>query len=113
MPNADPEEIRRKVWDAIRAEVCEVCLDRHDDGTCGLKRRPCAIAEHLPRAIEVAMAIDSPTMDAYYEAFEREICSRCSYENLDGHCRPRTRGECALYAYLPLVVDAIRTAGKA
>jgi hypothetical protein len=110
MPTATEEELRRRVWDAIRSQVCEVCLDRHDDGTCGLRRRPCAIAEHLPRAIDVALAMDSDGMEAYYDAFEREICSRCSFQNLDGHCRTRTRGECALYSYLPLVVEAIRSA---
>ncbi len=104
------EDLRRRVWDAIRNQVCEVCLDRHDDGTCGLKRRVCAIAEHLPRAIDVAMAIEGGGMDTYYDALEREVCSRCSYQNLDGHCRSRTRGECALYLYLPLVVEALRAA---
>ncbi|HET7290910.1 MAG TPA: hypothetical protein VFM88_00665 [Vicinamibacteria bacterium] len=108
MELAMSDQLLERVWRKIQEHVCSVCLDRHDDGTCGLGRRNCALAVHLPRAIEVASAIDSPQMGPYYEAFEREICARCSSQNLDGACRLRARAECALHAYLPLVVDAIR-----
>lgn len=103
------DDLLERVWRKIQEDVCSVCLDRHDDGTCGLSRRNCALTIHLPRAIEVACAIDSPRMEPYYEAFEREICARCSSQNLDGACTLRARAECALHAYLPLVVDVIRS----
>ena len=108
METVPSKELLERVWHMLQKRVCSVCLDRHDDGTCGLSRRNCALALHLPRAIEVAMAIDSAQMDPYYEAFEREICARCSTQNLDGWCTLRARAECALHAYLPLVVEAVR-----
>ena len=108
MEPAMPDELLDRIWCRIQEQVCSVCLDRHDDGTCGLSRRNCAIAIHLPRALEVARTIDSAQLEPYYEAFEREICARCSSQNLDGACTLRARAECALHAYLPLVVDAIR-----
>lgn len=108
MDLATSDDLLKRVWRKLQEQVCSVCLDRHDDGTCGLSRRNCALAVHLPRAIEVASAIDSAQMEPYYEALEREICARCSNENLDGACVLRARAECALHAYLPLVVEAIR-----
>jgi hypothetical protein len=108
MDLAMSNDLLERVWRKIQKQVCSVCLDRHDDGTCGLSRRNCALAVHLPRAIEVASAIDSAQMEPYYEAFEREICARCSSQNLDGVCTLRARAECALHAYMPLVVEAIR-----
>lgn len=94
-------------WDAIRQKVCSVCLDQAHDGTCGLTKRTCAIERHLPRLAEVLSSIDSSRMDEYVAAVEAQICSRCPEQDAQGRCGLRNEGECALYTYLPLVIEAI------
>jgi hypothetical protein len=102
------DETYRAYWDTIRSRVCSVCLDQANDGTCGLaRRRRCAIEVHLPRLVELVSSIDSPRMDEYVAAVESEICGRCAQQDAHGNCELRNEGECALYTYLPLVVEAI------
>jgi hypothetical protein len=85
--------------------VCRVCLDQADDGSCGLRGRVCAVVQHLPRLAEVLSAVHSTRVDDYVTAVETEVCTRCRQDAI-GCCRLRNAGECALAAYLPLVVDA-------
>jgi hypothetical protein len=97
-------------WEALQASVCSVCLDRLDDGSCGLPRgTECAMKRHLPLIVEVVHSVDSPQMDGYVAAVETEICRRCTGQDAAGQCPDRDHGRCALYAYLPLVVDAIES----
>jgi hypothetical protein len=95
------------LWAAIRRHVCGVCLDRADDGSCGLRGRTCAIERHLPILVEVLSRVQSPRMDEYVDAVEREICGTCPEQDRVGRCRTRDHVECALYAYLPKVLDAV------
>ncbi len=108
MSEAPKDERYQAYLDAIRRRVCTVCLDQRDDGSCQLAgHRLCAIEAHLPRIIEAVMGIDSSRMDEYVDAIKAQVCSECRNENLDGSCTFRERGECGLWTYLPLVVDAI------
>lgn len=103
-----PLEVRRQAYrEAIRRRVCSVCLDSRDDGTCGLGGRVCAIEVHLSRLIDAIVAIESDRMDDYYEAIQAQVCTRCEHEDPAGRCSLRESGDCALYTYLSLVVDAI------
>lgn len=90
--------------ETIRRKVCSVCLDRRDDGTCGLTQRTCAIEAHLPEILDVVTAVRSHKMDEYVAAVESQICSHC---NSGPQCELRREGECALATYLYLVVAAI------
>ena len=94
-------------WTAIRAKACAACLDVADDGSCGLRNRLCSIAAHLPLIMRAIASVQSDRMDEYVAAIEDQVCRRCHEQDAQGRCRLRDRGECALYAYLPLVVDAI------
>ncbi len=100
--------------DAIRRRVCTVCLDQRDDGTCRLAGgRVCAIEAHLPRVVEAVLAVRSDRMDAYVDAVKDQICGACRAQDLEGCCPFRERGECALWTYLPLLVDAVEEATQA
>ena len=94
-------------WNAIRQKVCSVCLDQANDGSCGLTRRTCAIEKHLPRLAQVLSSIDSPRMDEYVAAVQTQICSQCPEQDAEGRCDLRNAGECALDAYLFLVLEAV------
>lgn len=95
-------------WNAIQRRACAVCLDAADDGTCGLPRgRTCALPVQLPSIVEAILRVKSDRMDDYVAAIEAAVCARCPEQDAAGHCGLRAKGECGLYTYLPLVVDAI------
>ena len=94
-------------WNSIRARACAACLDAADDGSCGLRSRLCALAAQLPLIVRAIASVQSDRMDEYVQAIEDQVCRRCHEQDAQGRCRLRDRGECALYTYLPLVVDAI------
>jgi hypothetical protein len=94
-------------WEAIQRLVCGVCLDQADDGSCGLTRRACALQTHLPRLAEVLSRVRSTRMDEYEAAVRAEICAHCSQQDAEGRCALREQAECALFTYLPLVLEAV------
>jgi hypothetical protein len=61
----------------------------------------------------VAAAIRSVHSDdirQYIDAIRRQVCSVCTEQAADGSCETRQQVQCALDAYLLLVVDAIEEA---
>jgi hypothetical protein len=108
VPNEPTDEARYQAyWAAIQERVCGTCLDQSDDGTCGLRHRTCALQAHLPRVTELLSRVQSTRMDEYEVAVRSEICSSCAEQAPDGSCAVRGQAACALYAYLPLVLEAI------
>ena len=100
-------------WAALQQSVCAVCLDSRDDGSCGLPHgRVCALKTHLELVIDVVHGIESPRMDEYVATLEVNVCQSCP-EQHDGQCQKRDAGECALYTYLPMVVDSVEAADEA
>ena len=94
-------------WNAIQRRVCTVCLDVAADGSCGLGHaRICALQENLAAIVETILSVRSDRMDEYVAAIEARICGGCRHQ-AGGVCGLRDKGECGLYTYLPLVVDAI------
>jgi hypothetical protein len=98
----------RPFMTAIRRRVCAVCMDQKDDGSCGLHGHVCAIEKHMPAVVDVLMALDDHRMDDYVTAVEAEVCGHCSEQDPSRTCALREKGDCALHAYLSLVVDAIQ-----
>jgi hypothetical protein len=98
-------------WNAIQRRACAVCLDVADDVTCGLPRgRTCALPAQLPAIVEAILHVKSERMDDYVAAIEAAVCARCPEQDEHGRCGLRDRAACALYTYLPLVVDAVEEA---
>lgn len=93
--------------EALRAQVCSLCLDQKDDGRCGLRRRECALEGHLPKVVEAVLAVQSDRMQDYEDAIRALVCADCGEEDAAGQCNVRDKGECALDTYLYLVVAAI------
>jgi hypothetical protein len=83
-------------------------MDQKDDGSCDLHGRVCAIEKHLSGVVQAITAIDSDRMDDYVSAIEGQVCGHCSEQDASGTCTLREKGDCALYVYLSLVVDAIQ-----
>jgi hypothetical protein len=105
---------RPRYWQSIQRSVCAICLDQGPEGQCGLRDRTCAVETHLPTLVEHIAPVQSGRMDEYFAAVEARICAQCEYYRAErAECTLRDEGECALYAYLPLVVDALQEEMKA
>lgn len=107
MSASQPEEPYQAYWEAIQRRVCGACLDQANDGSCGLEHRVCALERHLPALVNALVAIRSDRMDEYVAAIEAQVCRQCPEQDACGQCGLRDHARCSLYAYLPLLVDAV------
>ena len=95
----------------IRNRICGVCSERTVDGECG-REAPitCALFRLLPEVAQAIRSVESDDINPYIEAIRRNVCSVCADQTADGSCETRQQVQCALDAYLVLVVDAIEEA---
>jgi hypothetical protein len=101
------EELERMV----QATVCRVCTDRTNEGSCGLDDPgSCALFRLFPQVARAVQATHSDDIRDYIQAIREQVCSICQMQDAEGHCETRERVDCALDAYLLLIVDAIEEA---
>jgi len=99
---------RQTAREAMRLRVCPLCLDGGEGGVCRLEaERPCPLDTHLQQIVDTILSVRSRRIGDYLDAVERAVCGPCQARAGDAGCRPRERGECSLYLYLPLVIEAI------
>jgi hypothetical protein len=95
----------------VRDRICRVCSDRTADGNCGLEQpSACALFRLFPLVAKAIQSVQSDDIEDYIQAIRRNVCSVCSEQQADGTCEMRREVQCALDAYLLLVVDAIEEA---
>lgn len=95
----------------VRNTLCHVCSDRGVDGTCGLEQpADCALFRLFPGVAHAIRSTNSGDINDYVSAIRDEVCSNCWDQSLDGSCKKRHDVNCALDAYLLLIVDAIEEA---
>ncbi len=99
------QSLQRRLMDA----VCPVCIHNSVDGTCALwSLEECPISSHLTRLTGVVQAVQSNLMEDYVARIRQDVCSVCrSAEFHNQACDMREEGQCALDAYLSLIVDTI------
>ena len=94
----------------LRERVCSVCTDRLADGSCGLSAsRTCAFDKHLDQIVGAVNRVRSPHIQDYVDAIRSDVCTVCEQDE-QGQCEHRSNVECALDAYVILVVEAIEEA---
>lgn len=95
----------------VRNRICKVCTERTVDGQCGLEQpSSCALFRLFPQVARAIQSVKSDDIHQYIEAIRRDVCSVCCDNAADGSCETRQQVQCALDAYLLLVVDAIEEA---
>ena len=95
----------------VRERICNVCSDRTVEGECGLEDpNSCALFRLFPQVAIAVQSTDSNDIRDYIRAIREEVCSICIEQNLEGECESRKQVQCALDAYLLLVVDALEEA---
>jgi len=95
----------------VRNYICGVCSDRMMDGTCGLEEPAgCALFRLFPQVAQAIQSTHSDDIQDYIDAIRRNVCTVCAAQDSEGHCGPRQQVQCALDAYLLLVVEVIEDA---
>ncbi len=95
----------------VRNRICSVCTERTTEGQCGLESPPsCALFRLFPQVARAIQSVTSDDIHQYIEAIRRDVCTVCEAQARDGSCEVRRQVQCALDAYLLLVVDAIEEA---
>ena len=95
----------------VRNRICKVCTERTVDGQCGLEEpSSCALFRLFPQVAVAIQSVESDDIQQYIEAIRRNVCAVCADQARDGSCETRQQVQCALDAYLLLVVDAIEEA---
>ena len=95
----------------VRKRICNVCTERTVDGQCGLEEPSnCALFRLFPQVAQAIQSVNSNDIQQYIEAIRHNVCAVCADQARDGSCETRQQVQCALDAYLLLVVDAIEEA---
>jgi hypothetical protein len=95
----------------VRNRICGVCSDRTVDGTCGLEEPAgCALFRLFPQVAQAIQSTHSDDIQDYIDAIRRNVCTVCAAQDSDSYCGPRQQVQCALDAYLLLVVEVIEEA---
>jgi hypothetical protein len=95
----------------VRNRICAVCSDRKMDGSCGREEpAQCALFRLFPQVAQAIQSTDSNDLGDYIQAIRRDVCSVCTSQDAQGDCDVRQEVQCALDAYLLLVVEAIEEA---
>jgi len=95
----------------VRNKICKLCTERTVSGECGLEEpSACALFRLFPQVAQAIQSVQSDDVGPYIEAIRRNVCSVCNEQAPDGSCETRQLVQCALDAYLLLVVDAIEEA---
>jgi hypothetical protein len=102
---------RQELETILQDRICRVCSDRNNAGTCGLEEPDtCALFRLLPQVVEAVASTTSDNIVDYISALRQQVCAVCREQDAGGDCEKRNNVECALDAYLMLVVDAIEEA---
>jgi hypothetical protein len=95
----------------VRNRICGVCTERTEEGGCGLEQpSSCALFQLFPQVARAIQSVNSDDIRLYIDAIRRDVCSVCQGQASDGTCESRQQVNCALDAYLVLVVEAIEEA---
>ena len=95
--------------EAVRRHVCEHCEDMGADDLCQTKDpEGCGVFRNLPELVRIARGLHELRIEPYAKAVREHICVYCKNSSDTGkECEIRSKLDCGLDRYLPLVIDAI------
>ena len=99
----------QKYLDAVRENICKICVDSTEKGKCTLnKNEICAIEFYLPQIVEVVHQTNSEYVDDHYKTLKEKVCSDCKTRDTEGHCFLKDDANCSLDRYFPIIVETIQ-----
>lgn len=97
-----------RYWHAVQHNVCSKCIDGDGYGRCRLSAEDeCGLTLHFSGIVETVLGTQSHEMELYIEALRQNVCVYCRHRSPDGTCSYRSRLDCGLDRYFPMIVDAI------
>lgn len=95
-------------WQAVQRRVCLKCVDSDGHGNCRLTAaEECGLQVHFPRIVETVLSVKSDNLDSYIETLRSNVCTYCKNQSPDGKCMFRSKLDCGLDRYFPMVVETI------
>jgi hypothetical protein len=99
--------------DAIRENVCSICVDSSETGKCLLtKKELCAVEKYLPGIVDVVHSLKSDNIGEYVNLLKSKICFYCRLQDKSGNCVLREEVNCSLDRYFPYIVEIIKRVDK-
>jgi hypothetical protein len=97
-----------KYLNAIKENVCSICVDSNDKGNCTLNsKEACAVEIYLPQIVELIHENESEKLSEIHKKLKETICVDCDTQDEFGVCYLREDANCSLDRYFSLVVDTI------
>ena len=99
--------------DAVREEICRVCLDHRPGGGCARPDDdPCPLETHLDTVVESILSVpETRELDPYVHALRTINCTECRQDEA-GECEMRDLVQCAVDSYVVRVVEVIEDVAR-
>lgn|SRR3990167_6877203 len=101
-------EVFEQYWSAVQFKVCVNCIDSDGHGNCRLSgEEECGLKAHFPKIIEAILSVRDHRIEPYIESLRTNVCASCRHQTPDGTCSFRSRLNCGLDRYFPLIIEAV------
>ena len=98
-----------KYLEAIKKNVCSICVDSSEKGNCTLNERETCAAEYfLPKILDVVHNNPSADIHECYKILKDTVCVDCRAQESNGNCYLREDSNCSLDRYFSLIVETIQ-----
>ncbi|MBN1302333.1 MAG: hypothetical protein JW995_14040 [Melioribacteraceae bacterium] len=98
-----------KYIEALRENVCAICVDSSEEGECTLtEKEVCAIEIYFSRILDIIHSDQADDIDLLTDRLRKEICEKCRASVGKDKCYLRDDANCALDRYFPLIVETVR-----
>ena len=98
-----------KYFNALKENICCLCIDSNDRGICTLRKdEHCAIQLFLADIVTVAQNSDTTDVEKFKSALNEKICSNCKAGEDGEYCYLREDANCALDRYFPKILETIQ-----
>lgn len=93
---------------ALRENVCEICVDSNENGSCSLiDSETCSLQLHSEKIVELVHSIQNGTYQQYYNLISANICKNHCILDDQSNCFLRDNANCSVDRYITLIVDTI------
>lgn len=102
-----------KYIDAVRKNICSICVDSTEKGECRLNEKEvCAVEYFLPQIVDVVHNTETDEYEKYYRNLKNTVCKECRASDETGDCYLREDANCSLDRYFHLIVDTVQKVDK-
>ena len=98
-------DIRKRIEDQLRSQICPECNFRIGDGTC-VANSQCPLFHRLDQVIEILGSIRDYSTEPYHDRLRAVLCPQCRHDT-SAPCRPGDSPHCAIDLYFPMIVAIV------